>query len=74
MQGATDAWISMSYGEGLLFTIWLIGLYYLKCRIDTHFTSKRKNYWIGSLKTAVKEALREWESEVEYLGTPKKKK
>tara|TARA_R100001594_G_scaffold142711_1_gene189886 strand:+ start:1261 stop:1485 length:225 start_codon:yes stop_codon:yes gene_type:complete len=74
MQGATDAWISMSYGEGLLFTIWLIGLYYLKCRIDSYFSSKKKACCCaGSFKSTVKEALREWESEVEYLQTPKKK-
>ena len=73
MDSATTAWMSMGDGEGLLFTIWIIGLYYLKCRMDAHFTSKRKNHWTGSLKTAVKEALREWESEVEYLGRPKKK-
>jgi hypothetical protein len=61
MEGATQAWTSMSYGEGILFTLWLAGIYYLKCRMDNHFASKRKNMWSNGLKATLKEALIEWE-------------
>ena len=40
---------------------------------DNHFAQKRKFFWADGLKKTIKEALREWEDEVEYLGTPSKK-
>ena len=70
MEAATSAWHSMSYPEGFLFTIRITALYYIKCRMDTYFASKRKTFWKGSMKESVKEALQEWESGVEYLCTP----
>jgi len=73
MGEATTAWTSMGYGEGLLFTLWVVSLYYIKCQLDNHFAQKRKFFWADGLKKTMKEALREWEDEVEYLGTPSKK-
>ena len=70
MNAATDAWNSMGYVEGFMFTLWIIALYYIKCRIDTTFAKKRKKFWKGSIKESVKEALEEWESGIEYLCTP----
>ena len=32
-----DAWNDLSYFEGILFTIWLFILYYVKCWIDERF-------------------------------------
>ena len=32
------AWNSMSYGEGFLFSLWVIGMYYIKLRMDRYFT------------------------------------
>ena len=40
MEAATQAWHSMSYAEGLLFTLWIVGLYWGKKRIDLHFDRK----------------------------------
>ena len=40
MEAATNAWHSMSYLEGFFFTIWLVGLYWGKKRIDLHFDRK----------------------------------
>lgn len=31
------AWNSMSYGEGFLFSLWVIGMYYVKLRMDQRF-------------------------------------
>ena len=35
-----DAWNDLSYGEGVLFTVWLFILYYGKVWIDTKFKHK----------------------------------
>lgn len=43
MDAATSAWNTMSYGEGLLFTLWIIGLYWGKKRIDLHFDRKMRS-------------------------------
>ena len=40
MEAATDAWNSMSYLEGFLFTLWIVALYWGKKRIDLHFDRK----------------------------------
>ena len=41
MEGATQAWLNMTYGEGLLFTLWLLCIYWGKKRIDLHFDRKK---------------------------------
>jgi len=33
-------WNNLSYLDGILFTIWLGIIYYGKCRIDHHFSTK----------------------------------
>ena len=33
---AVVAWNSMSYGEGFLFSVWVIGMYYIKLRMDKY--------------------------------------
>ena len=40
MEAATNAWHSMSYLEGFFFTVWIVGLYWGKKRIDLHFDRK----------------------------------
>tara|TARA_Y100001963_G_scaffold154689_1_gene244048 strand:+ start:447 stop:644 length:198 start_codon:yes stop_codon:yes gene_type:complete len=40
MEAATQAWHSMSYVEGFLFTVWIVSLYWGKKRIDLHFDRK----------------------------------
>ncbi len=60
MEGAVNAWTSMSYGEGFIFTLWLIGLYYLKLRMDAYFAGKRMNFWSKGIKDAVIEALNQY--------------
>jgi hypothetical protein len=41
--GAVNAWNSMSYGEGFLFSLWILGMYYLKLKMDKRFgVDKRK--------------------------------
>ena len=40
MEAATNAWHSMSYMEGFLFTVWIVGLYWGKKRIDLHFVRR----------------------------------
>ena len=30
IDGAVNAWNSMSYGEGFLFSLWVVGMYYIK--------------------------------------------
>jgi hypothetical protein len=42
MEAATQAWHSMSYAEGFLFTLWIVALYYGKKRIDLHFDRRMK--------------------------------
>ena len=37
MDGAVNAWDTMSYGEGFLFSLWLLGMYYVKLRMDGYF-------------------------------------
>ena len=63
MDGAVQAWNSMSYIDGFFFTVWLVGIYYLKCKLDNHFTSKRKNWWSNNFKNTIKEAIREYNEE-----------
>ena len=40
MESATEAWNSMSYAEGFLFTLWIVTLYWGKKRMDLHFDRK----------------------------------
>lgn len=35
-----EAWNTLTYLDGILFTVWLGILYYGKCWIDTHFKNK----------------------------------
>lgn len=42
MDSATEAWNSMSYAEGALFTIWIVALYWGKKRIDLYFDRKQR--------------------------------
>jgi len=37
MDGAVNGWNTMSYGEGFLFSLWLLGMYYVKLRMDRYF-------------------------------------
>jgi len=40
MEAATQAWHSMTYLEGILFTFWIVSLYWSKKRMDLHFDTK----------------------------------
>jgi len=40
MEAAVDAWHSMDYFEGFLFTLWIVGLYIGKLKIDQRFARK----------------------------------
>ena len=35
------AWESLGYFEGIIFTVWLVGLYWGKKRIDERFRRRR---------------------------------
>ena len=35
------AWESLGYWEGAIFTVWLVGLYYTKKKIDERFRNRR---------------------------------
>jgi hypothetical protein len=37
MDGAVHAWHSMGYGEGFLFSVWILGMYYVKLQMDKKF-------------------------------------
>ena len=37
MDGAVNAWNTMTYGEAFLFSLWLLGMYYVKLRMDRYF-------------------------------------
>ena len=41
MGAAVDAWTSMGYFEGLLFSLWIIGMYYVKLKKDNKFSKRR---------------------------------
>tara|TARA_B100001564_G_C20189508_1_gene467774 strand:+ start:128 stop:250 length:123 start_codon:yes stop_codon:yes gene_type:complete len=38
---AIEAWNTLTYFDGILFSIWLGILYYGKCWIDKHFNDKK---------------------------------
>ena len=40
MEHALDAWHSMGYVEGFLFTVWIVGLYWGKLKIDQKMARK----------------------------------
>ena len=40
MEAAVEAWHSMTYFEGFLFTLWIVGLYIGKLKIDQRFARK----------------------------------
>ena len=40
MDAAVQAWNSMSYFDGFLFTLWIVGLYIGKLKIDQKFAKK----------------------------------
>ena len=62
------AW-NLSWGDGIALLICLFVFYYGKKWIDSRFGSLNKRQK-REMKQVVVEALREWESEVEYLGRP----
>jgi len=37
MDSAVHAWHSMDYGEGFLFSVWILGMYYAKLQMDKKF-------------------------------------
>jgi len=37
MEGAVTAWTQLSYGEGFLFSLWLLGMYFIKLKMDKRF-------------------------------------
>jgi len=37
MDSAVHAWHSMGYGEGFLFSVWILGMYYVKLQMDKKF-------------------------------------
>jgi hypothetical protein len=37
MDGAVHAWHSMSYVEGFFFSVWILGMYYVKLKMDKRF-------------------------------------
>ena len=41
MNAAVEAWHSMGYFEGLLFSLWIIGMYYVKIKMDNKFSKRR---------------------------------
>ncbi|AOV60150.1 hypothetical protein S820908_003 [Synechococcus phage S-CAM9] len=42
MIDAVDAWMKLDYGEGFLFSLWVIGMYYIKLRMDRYFGGHQK--------------------------------
>jgi len=40
MDAAVQAWNTMSYFDGFLFTLWIVGLYVGKLKIDQRFAKK----------------------------------
>ena len=62
------AW-ELSWGDGISLLICLFVFWYGKKWIDSRFGSLNKRQK-REMKQVVVEALREWESEVEYLGRP----
>ena len=45
MDAAVEAWNTMGWIEGLLFTGWIVGLYWVKLKLDQRF-SRRTVYRI----------------------------
>ena len=41
MNAAVEAWHSMGYFEGLLFSLCIIGMYYVKIKMDNKFSKRR---------------------------------
>ena len=41
MNAAVEAWNTMSYFEGFLFSLWIIGMYYVKIKMDNKFSKRR---------------------------------
>ena len=41
MNSAVEAWNTMGYFEGLLFSLWIIGMYYVKIKMDNKFSKRR---------------------------------
>ena len=37
MESAVHAWNTMTYAEGALFSLWVIGMYYIKLKMDRRF-------------------------------------
>ena len=62
------AW-SLSWGDGIALLAGLFVFWYGKKWIDNRFSGMNKKKR-RELKAVFKEALHEWESEVEYLGRP----
>ena len=41
MNAAVEAWNTMGYFEGFLFSLWIIGMYYVKIKMDNKFSKRR---------------------------------
>ena len=41
MGAAVEAWNTMGYWEGLLFSLWIIGMYYVEIKMDNKFSKRR---------------------------------
>tara|TARA_B100001057_G_scaffold174662_1_gene175275 strand:- start:456 stop:590 length:135 start_codon:yes stop_codon:yes gene_type:complete len=41
MNAAVEAWNTMGYFEGLLFSLWILGMYYVKIKMDNKFSKRR---------------------------------
>ena len=40
MEHAVEAWNTMGWFEGFLFTVWIVGLYWGKLKIDQRFARR----------------------------------
>ena len=41
MGAAVEAWNTMTYFEGFVFSLWIIGMYYVKIKMDNKFSKRR---------------------------------
>ena len=49
MNALVDLWNGIGYFEGFLFTVWLVGLYWGKKRLDFHFARRTQHAWDKSI-------------------------
>jgi len=43
MELGADAWNNLSWFDGFLFSLWVSGMYWVKCRTDYHFQKRLSN-------------------------------